>query len=237
MKKKNKRFKHHYLSLVEVLLVAAIIAILASFLLPSLGKSRRTARSVICVSNLKQAGVALQLYTGDNELRFPNDDSFSSRTWLGKKGDNWPYKVALTKRPLNQYLGYTDEKITDIPVAKCPIIVPDYNKTTYNQRGSYYFGNMNKFEDPNGLYNKSNANSYKTVQIYNNSLMIALAGKGAHNYTRDANDNGGWSNNSHNQKQPTFSFLYTDGHVRIIKAELGEGSTGPKTRINWYNEP
>ncbi|RMD75123.1 MAG: prepilin-type N-terminal cleavage/methylation domain-containing protein [Lentisphaerae bacterium] len=67
-------------SLLELLIVIAIIAILAALLLPALQTARATAKSIACVSNEKQLGLAFMAYTGDNEGYLPAPPSVQT-TW------------------------------------------------------------------------------------------------------------------------------------------------------------
>jgi len=52
-------------TLVELLVVIGVIAILSSLLLPALGKAKNVARSILCLNQLKQVGIALTSYAND----------------------------------------------------------------------------------------------------------------------------------------------------------------------------
>jgi prepilin-type N-terminal cleavage/methylation domain-containing protein/prepilin-type processing-associated H-X9-DG protein len=58
-------------TLIELLVVIGVIAILAAILLPVISRAKEQARSTACLSNLRQVGIALQLYVQDHENKLP----------------------------------------------------------------------------------------------------------------------------------------------------------------------
>jgi prepilin-type N-terminal cleavage/methylation domain-containing protein/prepilin-type processing-associated H-X9-DG protein len=139
-------------TLVEMLVVVAIIAILASIVFPVFSRARAAARKAACASNLRQIGTAFELYVSDNDECLP---------------DAWSDCAAITSPPnLNAGRLLWPEAIQpyckNTDLFTCPEVprmtfgpppAPNYDGGSYgmNAFGISLFGNfVGTFQDPAG---------------------------------------------------------------------------------------
>lgn len=96
--------KNRAFTLIELLVVIAIISLLAAILFPVFGRVRENGRRASCQSNLKQIGMGLIQYIGDNDERLPLDYSFITPNAI-YPGDSGAGAYGYSAPPTSYYDG------------------------------------------------------------------------------------------------------------------------------------
>lgn len=145
-------------TLVEMLIVMAIISMLAGMLLPSLATAREKGRRISCVNNLKQIGYALQMYCDDYGGYIPNNSP------LGVPGDAWTRQSTNRLRQLPAMemgigkLVATHQLADESEVFGCPSHIPHLPKAVKDDwrqtgpvDGAYLYRELDASPNPDAL--------------------------------------------------------------------------------------
>jgi prepilin-type N-terminal cleavage/methylation domain-containing protein len=206
-------------TLVELLVVVAIIGILISMIIPSVGGALQSAKTVQCSSNLKQIGQALMSYVAeDGEGHYPPKGIpgvlSSVFTWVGAAGAPPHYdKATADLRYLNKFLGVR-EPDAPCPVARCP---SEPGSALYALTGSSYGSNTNPLE-PFSAVDEA-GDPIAAAWVDRPARFVVMADHGANGMVWGAREES-W----HRPRggDPTFTLLYADVHVDTVPVRFRE---------------
>jgi prepilin-type N-terminal cleavage/methylation domain-containing protein len=250
-------------TLIELLVVIAIIAILAALLLPALAAAKQRAQRMACLSNLKQLGMAGNLYTNDNQdrLPWPNWDGGAASTpgWLyGANGPNSPTNLNTGNRVIdgqnweqgrmpNLQTGLYWQYVPNADVFYCPVDKQSVGSLLWSGRiqklSSYTMNGAACYFPVLSNFKQYNYATCKVTEVFSSVCYLLWEAKPENTFTY--NDGANYPNQVEGVGKMHFkgcNVLAIDGHVDFMLVRDFGGLSfppnhfsfkGPRTLFHW----
>ncbi|RYX83479.1 DUF1559 domain-containing protein [bacterium] len=236
--KKSKAF-----TLIELLVVIAIIAILAAILFPVFAQARERARRASCLSNMKQLGMALQMYVDDydnlvppREYTIAGDANYDYQLFVGgkrKKGTSgatavWYPEFGLLQPYIKSVQVTTCPSSTDLNIRQPYEISAPGQPQGYGYNQSYLFPGTNP--PPN------------TVAIEKPSETVFLTDSA---YALNASTLQTWTGNwapsvgyptVHGRHQGFANIAWADGHAKALRVTYRTTADFPAASVEIWSK-
>jgi prepilin-type N-terminal cleavage/methylation domain-containing protein len=205
-------------TLVELLVVVAIIAVLAALLLPALTRGKKRAQRVECISDLKQLGLAFQMFAHDHQGRYPMQVPITD-------GGSMEFVQAGENITGVFYFSYKHfQTLANELVATKPLVCPaDLEREAAASYGLLQNSNVSYFVGVNADYNLPMSILAGDRNITNNGYATASLVRGAYGLR--------WTSEMHVSKG---NILFSDAHVGELNNDNLDFSGSPLASSTFF---